>query len=113
MTMQNNIIDRLFASFSDLEQAIVSAKDTLSKKESVPTEVIARLNSYDGILAKQRNLATELCGEINRGNWDEVSRLIGLINGLSAMIRDDARAILTSISLNSDTAKDDESQNFC
>lgn len=93
----NNIIDRLFSSFSELETAIQSAKVTLSKKKAIPEEIMKRLNSYDTILAKQKSLATDLCGHINEGKWDEVSRHVGLINGLSAMIRDDARAILSSI----------------
>ena len=111
--MHTGIIERLFSSFTDLETAIESAKKTLAQKESVPPEVIERLNSYDGILAKQRKLANELCGFINNGNWDEVSRHVTIINGLSAMIRDDARAILSSLALNTDTAKEDVDVNFC
>ena len=110
--MSNNIIERLFNSFADLEKAIVSAKTTLATKPSVPEEIITRLNSYDGILAKQKDLAQTLCTHINSGNWDEVARLVSIINGLSAMIRDDARAILTSLSVNSDTAESDK-LNFC
>ena len=111
--MQNNIIDRLFSSFSELETAIDSAKSTLAKKQSIPAEIMERLNSYDGILAKQRALATSLCEHINRGDWDEVSRHVGLINGLSSLIRDDARAILGALALNSDQSSEDEITNFC
>ena len=111
--MQNNIIARLFSSFSDLEKAISSARVTLAQKESVPAEVVKRLESYDTILSKQRNLAQALQQHLGSGNWDEVSRHIGLINGLSAMIRDDARAILSALSLNSDNARDDSEVNFC
>ena len=109
----NNIINRLFKSFEELETAISSAKQTLETKENVPEEVVKRLRSYDNILEKQRGLAQELCGHIAAGNWDEVARHVGLINGLSAMIRDDARAILSSLSLNSDSAEDTEEINFC
>ena len=49
---QNNIITKLFASFTELEQAINSAKTSLQAKESVPEEVLNRLNSYDGVLIK-------------------------------------------------------------
>jgi len=112
--MENtNIIDRLFSSFAELETAIDGAKATLAKKKSVPDEIIRRLSSYDGILAKQRALAGSLCQHINKGEWDEVSRHVGLINGLSAMIRDDARAILSAISLNADNSTEDEITNFC
>jgi len=96
--MQDTILQKLFSSFTDLERAIESARGTLAKKEYVPQEILERLQSYDGILIKQRTLANDLCQHLNRGNWDEVSRHVSLINGLSAMIRDDARAILTSLS---------------
>lgn len=109
--MQGNIIERLFASFGELEKAISSARATLSTKESVPEEIVKRLDSYDGILEKQRNLAQQLCEHINNGNWDEVSRHVGLINGLSAMIRDDARLILSSLSTNNSV--DEDEMNFC
>ena len=111
--MQNNIIERLFASFAELDKAIVSAKKTLASKESVPPEVIKRLDSYDGILLKQKTLAKELCEHIASGNWDEVNRHVGLINGLSAMIRDDARAILAALSSAPDKATVDEDMNYC
>ena len=112
---ENGIINRLFQSFQDLEKAIGGAKKTLEEKEDVPPEVVERLNSYDGILEKQRGLAKVLCEHIQEGNWDEVSRHVGLINGLSAMIRDDARAILSSLALNSDNGedKDDDKMHFC
>ena len=106
--MQSNIIDRLYASFHDLEEAIVSAKNTLAQRASAPEEVVRRLETYGGILQKQRHLAAELCQHIQGGQWDEVARHVGLINGLSAMIRDDARAILSGLALNSDQGADDE-----
>ncbi|MCB0320508.1 MAG: hypothetical protein KDD60_06230 [Bdellovibrionales bacterium] len=113
MQEDNGIIDRLYQSFADLEKAILGAKKTLESKEEVPREVVERLNSYDGILAKQKKLADELCQHIQSGNWDQVSRHVGLINGLSAMIRDDARAILSSLALNSDTEEQDGKIHFC
>ena len=109
---QGTIIERLFASFGELEKAIDSAKVTLAKKESIPAEIVERLHSYDGILVKQRALAVTLCEHINKGNWDEVTRHVGLINGLSALIRDDARAILGSLSSNGEAIAEDE-RNFC
>lgn len=109
----NSIVSRLFSSFTDLEQAIESAKTTLAERDAVPSEVVERLQSYDGILAKQRGLANTLCEHIDAGNWDEVARHVGLINGLSAMIKDDARAILSSLSGDRLLATDDEECNFC
>ena len=45
--MQGNIIERLFASFSELELAIVKARGTLKERDSVPESVVKRLESYD------------------------------------------------------------------
>jgi len=41
-----------------------------------------------------------------------VNRHVSLINGLSAMIRDDARSILSSLALNTDS-QEDEDINIC
>jgi len=96
--MGNTIIERLFTSFADLESAIHSAKNTLVKKGNVPNGIMERIGSYDEILLKQRQLASKLCDFINRGDWDEVGRHVSLINGLSSMIRDDARSMLSVLS---------------
>jgi hypothetical protein len=96
--MNTNIIERLFNSFADLEKAILSAKSSLEKKANMPAGLSDRIKSYDSILAKQRHLAVQLSEYMNQGNWDEVGRHVSLINGLSAMIRDDARCILSALS---------------
>jgi len=111
--MESNIIERLFASFSELELAITKARNTLNNRESVPDGVLKRLQSYDTILVKQRSLAVALCEAITKKDWEEVSRHVSLINGLSAMIRDDARAILEAISTNTDGLSAAETENFC
>ena len=95
--MNKIIIQRLFESFKDLETAIESAKKTLEDRVDPPQEVIKRIESYEEILNKQRALATALCGHAHLGNWEEVSRHVKLINGLSTMIRDDAREIVSGI----------------
>ena len=92
-----------------MERAIESARTSLSAKQDVPSEIMERLASYDHILIKQRGLASALCEHIKFGNWDEVSRHVGLINGLSAMIRDDARSILSSLN-DANTQKAPESE---
>jgi hypothetical protein len=110
----SSIIEKLFTSFTDLEKAIEGAKKTLESRSNTPPEIMTRLNSYDGILSKQRSLATQLCEEIMKGDWDAVSRYVSLINGLSAMIRDDARAILSAIVKNEPTTEpSEEKENFC
>ncbi len=111
--MEPKIIEKLFASFTELEGAITKARNTFKTRESVPEGVVRRLESYDTVLAKQRTLAVALCEAIAVKDWDEVTRNVTLINGLSAMIRDDAKAILTAISTNEDGLTDDETSNFC
>jgi len=113
MQMESNIIERLFESFTELEGAITKARNTLKSRESIPEGVVRRLESYDTILAKQRSLAVALCESIAKKNWDDVNRHVTLINGLSAMIRDDAKAILEALSTTDDSPTDAETSNFC
>ncbi len=94
--MNKVIINKLFESFDSLENAILNAKKTLSKKSDVPKDILDRIDNYEEILNKQRLLALSLNNHSKNGNWDEVSRHIKLINSLSTMIRDDAREILFS-----------------
>ena len=75
--------------------------------------VVRRLESYDTILAKLRSLAVALCESIAAKDWDEVNRHVTLINGLSAMIRDDARAILEALSTTAEEPTAAETENFC
>ena len=96
--VEEGIVDRLFSSFIDLEKAIDSARKSLEKSSSaVPAEVFERLDSYGGIINRQRQLTEELAGYVRNGDLDEVMRHVTLINGLSGMIIDDAHAILASI----------------
>lgn len=91
------IIKKLFESFNVLELAIISAKKTIEQRPDAPLSVLERLHSYNEILCKQRELAENLDFHCKFGNWDEVARHIKLINGLSGMIRDDAKDILFAI----------------
>jgi hypothetical protein len=111
---QENVIDRLYTSLASLEHSIQSARTTIERRGGVSPEIKSRLSSYDTILAKQRALADTLVDAMARGAWDEVGRQVELINGLSGMIRDDARAILTAIVKKSETTVSHEDQsNYC
>ena len=98
--MQNKVIQKLFGSFIELERAIIAAKQTLNNKENPPVEIIERIDQYLLILSRQRDLGTKLCEYASAGEWDQVSRHVRLINGLSAMIRDDAKDIISYITAN-------------
>lgn len=92
--MKRFVLRRLFVSFSELDRAIRDAKASFEQQENPPIDILTRINSYEDILAKQKVLVGELCKEIRRGNGSEATRLIKLINGLSQMIRDDARGMI-------------------
>lgn len=92
--MKQIIFKRLFDSFSELETAVSSARKTLEKKGHVPNDMLGRIDVYEEILQKQRTLAFSLAAFVAEENWNEVNRHIQLINGLSSMIRDDAREVL-------------------
>jgi len=90
-----NMIERLYQSFNDLEIAVNTAKATLLRKSDVPSYIIDRLDSYDNIMLKQKSLAAELEQSIANKDAENITRIVKLINGLSEMIRDDARELLT------------------
>ena len=94
--IESNLVGRLLNSFVDLEKAMEGAKLAWSKSTSVPLEVFERLESYGGIITRQRSLAHELDQFVRAGDTAEVLRHVTLINGLSSMIIDDARSILSS-----------------
>jgi len=97
LPVTQTIISRLFQSFLELERAIAAARKTVEANNEVDPVMLERINSYEEILTKQRQLASELCGYLATGNWDEVNRHIKLINALSIMIKDDAEESLVSL----------------
>lgn len=94
LLVESGIVERLLGSFVDLEKAINNARNALAKNTDVPAEVFERLDSYGGIIQKQRALTNELSAFVRSGNVNQIMRHVSLINGLSGMIIDDARGIL-------------------
>lgn len=92
--MAQSLVEKLLASFDELDRCISVTREVLSQKQGVPDDVLLRVDQYRGIVTKQRELAQGLSTHLAAQNWEEVSRHVRLINGLSAMIRDDAQAIL-------------------
>ena len=93
--MSESLVNKLLESFDELDRCITVTQEVLAQRDKVPVDVIARVNQYSDIVAKQRILAFELKKHLEEQNWDEVARHVRLINGLSSMIRDDAQAILS------------------
>lgn len=95
--MSKEIVERLFGSFSILENAIIAARENLSTKPGVKPEVITRLDSYGELLSKQRIIAEEIRLLIDDSRWNEVAQKIAVVNGLLEMIRTDAKEVLESL----------------
>ncbi len=93
--MSEVLVNKLLESFDELERCITRTREKLSEKTDVSPDIMARVEQYSGIVVKQRGLASDLRKFLQQENWEEVTRHVRLINGLSGMIRDDARAILT------------------
>jgi len=97
--MTNNpLVDKLLSSFGDLERSISITKKSLSEKEGVPSDVLNRLDQYLDMVIKQKTIADELREQIAAGSWEQVARNVKIINGISAMIREDAQQILANAS---------------
>lgn len=85
---------RLCKSIDELECAIEQARHTLSKRltiSSIYKDALKKLDNCTNMITKQRQLSTKLCVAIDEKDWEEVSDYVKIINGLSAMIRDEAR----------------------
>ncbi len=95
--MASKVVKRLFRSLDDLEQSVIIAKKVLSSKDPIPLDILRRVSNYEEILVKQRILAKKLCSHIVGNDWDEVSRHVKLINGLSLMIHEDAKSLVRQI----------------
>ena len=105
-TMSQTLVDKLLESFDELDRCIAHTRTVLEHKRGVPEDILQRVSQYTDIVAKQRNLASDLRSFLAEQNWEEVARHVRLINGLSSMIRDDAQAILTGTAPEQNTPKD-------
>lgn len=92
-------IEQLFSSMNGLGAAIKSAREKLALRSGIVPGIVERLDSYDSILDKQRDLAVQLCRHLNSGDVAEVERLVALINGLSRFVSEDVRDVLSGLKL--------------
>ena len=92
--MAESLVEKLLDSFEQLDKCITVTKTILSSRPGVPEDVIQRVSQYSEIVRKQRETAEDLHALIAKQDWEEVGRRVKIINSLSAMIRDDAQAIL-------------------
>ncbi|MCC6932600.1 MAG: hypothetical protein IT292_05030 [Deltaproteobacteria bacterium] len=93
------VINRLNDSLDELEKSIQVAKKALLSRKEVPLDLVRRVESYESIIGKQRLLSEELLTLVINAKWDDVARHVKLINGLSAMIHEDANSLLSNLEI--------------
>lgn len=95
--MPHQTVKKLFDSISELERSINLAKSTFAASPALRKDLLERVSQYDKVLTKQRQLAAQLSDHIENEQWDEVARLVRVINGLSSLIHEDARSLLAEV----------------
>ena len=96
--MPQAIIKKLFDSLNELESSVKLAKKMFCRDSSEKADqLLARIEYYEEVLGKQKRLASSLCDYIRTENWAEVNRHVKLINGLSALVSDDARGLIQEV----------------
>lgn len=96
-TLKDSVIQKLSGSFANLERAITGAKERLCDNPNVAAGVVERIAQYEVVLAKQKSIADSLAESFAKEDFNEISRQINLINGLSSMIIEDAKQIIVSL----------------
>lgn len=96
--MQALVLERLLESLGELEDSIQAAQRALLDRANAEPELEQRLRQYEAMLLQQRRLALDLNELIEKGSWESVARSVRIINGISTMLRDDARQVVASLS---------------
>lgn len=91
---QHEILNRLAQAVFALEDAILAAKKTILSKSYYPEEAIDRLDHYMNIVEQQKMLFPVITKNIESGKHDELLLQVQKVNGLSQLIRDDAKELL-------------------
>ncbi len=92
--MSSKLVNKLLVSFTKLERTIDDTYTVLRCRPGVPFYVLHHVQQYREMVVKQRGLALELEQSLMKEDWNEVARLIKLINGFSSMIQNDAKALV-------------------
>jgi len=108
--MSCNIIEKLFSSLTQLEEAIIQTKESVSLLSAGRPEILQRLACYEEVLKKQKTLAVNLQQHVDRQDWEQVTRFVELIRGSSLLIQLDTQSIIAGLQSN-DTSS--ASEDFC
>ena len=99
--MSHKIVERLNKSLDELERSVKDTRAILIKKEGLPGYVLEHVDQYFAVLEKQRALAVKLESYLDKNDFDQVTRHVRLINGLSTMIKEDAQSLIDEANNNS------------
>ena len=96
--MSQKVIETLNHSLSQLENAILETKNTITKMGRANSNICQRLDCYAEVLKKQRILAAGLSQFVKEKNWQHIARTVELIKGSSLLIQLDTQSMISEIS---------------
>lgn len=99
--MDISIIEKLNQSVDSLEYSIHTAAKSIVSKYGEDHTASKRLQQYSSAINSQRSYIENLNQAVQNNNLDETYRLIQIINGISTLIKDDARALVECLYNNS------------
>ena len=108
--MSSDLIAKIVNALNELESAIRSAKDSVKGVDTDDAMLMTRIESYEEILRRQRELVHELSVAMHNQDWPEVSRLGELVRGSSLLIKVDAGFILNWLKNPEQVSEQDEYQ---
>lgn len=94
--MDNQLLIRLKESISYLEESIHSAMSAM-KGRGASGGTLNRIQEYFKLVEAQKKYIAELEKKIVDNDLSDLSRLVSLINGISGMIKEDAKTLLDEI----------------
>lgn len=98
---------KLLTSLQHLEVAIYQARskidqDQCNNQPERHSVLSDRLNQYLELVGKNRTMAFGLIANLEKQNWDEVYRIINIVQSTSLMIQQDVLALLGANTLQAD-----------
>jgi len=88
---------RVFNSFNALDDALQKAKDIVQAEEMSHPALMLRIEKYEEILNKQREVAESLRQHMKSKNWAAVRKEMKVMSGLSILMREDALDLIYEI----------------
>ena len=97
MTSDDAHIIKVLNSFNALDSVLQRARCIIETQEMSNPHLMLRLEKYEEILRKQREVAKSLRLHLKNKNWVAVCKDIRVMKGLSLMIHDDALNLVYEI----------------